>query len=209
MSDFEKTIIDSCIADKKNIPIVINKLSPMDFNDPICRKAFIVISNLFRKGDPVTVLTLSENNKDIPAHLFGDGYIEGENLDYYISKVKDQGNRKRQKGLIGKLSDIVDNPELEANEVDQIIQDKVFNYLNKNKASETDNKSIGDLVLEQYEENKRRREDGEEVITLPTGTDELDNTIGGLQKGTLMVIGGRQGFGKSTLAMDILFGLVL
>jgi len=47
MNDYELAVIDSCIVDKKNIPIVLSELQPRDFEEPLCRKAFATISGLF------------------------------------------------------------------------------------------------------------------------------------------------------------------
>ena len=90
-----------------------------------------------------------------------------------------------------------------------IIQNIILSSFNNHKKEDIDTQAIGDEVIKLYEEQKKRRETGEDIVTLPTGIGQLDSTIGGWQPGTLTVIGGRQGHGKSTLAMDFTFKLIL
>ncbi|MCK5513499.1 MAG: AAA family ATPase, partial [Deltaproteobacteria bacterium] len=210
MSDYERAVIDSCLANKKNIPLIVGELQPEDFESAVCNKAFTAINNLFNNSKPITQVTLSDNDSSIPADLFGESYIEGENLEYYISKVKEQGKRKRLKRALAQCSSIVESQEIETDEAIHLIQDTILGNLNTyNKEKDKDIEEIADTILKQYKERKKKRLAGEDIIALPTGIDKLDNVIGGLQPSTLTVIGGRQGHGKSTLAMDFFHKLTL
>ncbi|MBW1854924.1 MAG: AAA family ATPase [Deltaproteobacteria bacterium] len=202
MSDYERAVIDSCLANKRNIPLIVGELQPEDFESAVCSKAFTAINNLFDNSKPITQVTLCDNDSSIPADLFGESYIEGENLEYYISKVKEQGKRKRLKRAIAQCSNIVESQEIETDEAIHLIQDTILGNLNTYKEKDKDIEEIADTILKQYKERKKKRLAGEDIIALPTGIDKLDNVIGGLQPSTLTVIGGRQGHGKSTLAMD-------
>ena len=91
----------------------------------------------------------------------------------------------------------------------QLVQDVILSSFGNYKKEEVSTHAIGDMVLKMYEEKKQRRLDGDDIITLPIGIKELDSIMGGWQPGTLTVIGGRQGHGKSTLAMDFSFNLIL
>ena len=46
MSDYETTVIDCCIIDNKNIPLVISELQVDDFESTDCRKALRAITDL-------------------------------------------------------------------------------------------------------------------------------------------------------------------
>lgn len=208
MSDFEKSIIDSCLSDKRNLYGVLHELQPEDFESAVCQKALIAMSRLVKNGDPVTSVTLCDYDKTIPQDLFGDNGVGGQDLDYFIKKVQEQGKEKRLNKMVDHCQNILKNSETSIDEKVELVQNLVLQGTNTNRAPEMDTQSIGDAVLALYEDAKKRRLAGEPVIQRPTGIKRLDETIGGLLGATLLIIAGRQGFGKSTLAMDILFKLI-
>lgn len=63
---------------------------------------------------------------------------------------------------------------------------------------------IQDLVLQQLDEweaRQKRFESGQTLAGMSTGLKDLDNQLGGLRPGQLIVVGGRPGMGKTTLGM--------
>ena len=210
MSDFEKSIIDGCLSDKKALYRVISELRTEDFESAVCRKAFSIMSCLVKSGDPVTIETLHDRDNSIHLDLFSaDSPLSKDNFNYYIGKVQEQGKGKRLKQIIAKCQNIIEGTETSADEKIQLVQDIVSCGFTNTSKDEMDTSAIGDTVIKRYKEQKKRREAGEDIVSLSTGINQLDNVIGGWQPGTLTVIGGRQGHGKSTLAMDFSFKLIL
>lgn len=71
---------------------------------------------------------------------------------------------------------------------------------------------IQDLVLQQVDEWEARRErfeSGQKLAGMSTGLKDLDSRLGGLRPGQLIIIGGRPGMGKTTLAMGFALDAVL
>ena len=73
------------------------------------------------------------------------------------------------------------------------------------RATSNSDRDIAAEVLSFYEQRKRERTEGKRLAGIETGITSLDNVLGGLQPGTLTIIGGRSGHGKSTLSLDIFF----
>lgn len=62
---------------------------------------------------------------------------------------------------------------------------------------------MGDLANMVYEHIERVRGAGDGITGLPTGLTDLDRLLGGLQKSDMVVMAGRPGMGKTSLAMQI------
>lgn len=76
--------------------------------------------------------------------------------------------------------------------------DAVHKRVNVAKQGITDESSVSDLLLEWYD-------DPQEIRGYRTGIEELDQEMGGLDKGELLVVLGYTGSGKSTLLMQFAF----
>ena len=157
MSDYEKSIIDSCLSDKKNLYRVIGELYPDDFTSALCQKAFVTIASLVKKGVPVTSVTLCDRDPSIPQDLFCTAGVNGDNLDYFISKLKDQGKLKRLKKTIAQCQNIIESPEVTPDEALQLTQDIILGSFANHKKDDMDTEDIGDAVLKLYEEKKKKR----------------------------------------------------
>jgi len=154
MSDYEKPLIDACLTDKKSLYRVVGELKPDDFESNVCQKAFITISNLVKEGKPVTITTLCDQVKSIPPDLFTPNHINGEELEYFISKVKEQGKGRQLKRIIAQCQDITEREEMGIDEKIQLVQDVILSSFGNSKKEEMSTQAIGDLVLKMYEEKK-------------------------------------------------------
>ena len=68
---------------------------------------------------------------------------------------------------------------------------------------ETEEVSLETLVGEVYDEVYKTEEENETKYLIPTGFTDLDRIILGLERGEVIVIAGRPGMGKTSLALNI------
>jgi len=123
------------------------------------------------------------------------------NVGYYTEVVAEHAVRRGMLEATRRIGDLAMNLDMEIETVlDQaeqavlrVAQDRVEGGLER----------MGGL-LEQVLQKLEKAERGEQDVTgLSTGLVDLDRKLGGLQPGTLIVVAGRPGMGKSALAMNI------
>ncbi|HEY64259.1 MAG TPA: replicative DNA helicase [Caldilineae bacterium] len=202
--DAERAILGSCLIDPNAILRVMGKLKPADFYSEPHRHIWAAMIELTRDGVPIDHLLLTDR---LRAHgvlddIGGVAYLirlveetpSAAFVEHYAEIVVDKAKRRR---LMWATSAIAQ-------------------YAVDDGATEPLAKAIGTLLsLEDNADEKLirpgdarkryldllalRRERGG-IVGIPTGFVDLDAMLGGMRPGSLIVLGGRPGMGKTTLA---------
>ncbi|MFC1591212.1 replicative DNA helicase [Thermodesulfobacteriota bacterium] len=199
----EQAIIDCCFQDPEKLPLILRTLDPSAFDNPDLRQAFSAIHSLYSKGTPIDLHTVSEAYKGFDCSFLGNFYFSGMDLNYYIQILAENGSKKR---ILASLTDalkIVKNDDLSFDEKRSEISEMLFKSLAEPPRNKE--KDVAGEVLSLYEQRKQERAEGKIVAGIPTSFSKLDKAIGGLQPGTLTIIGARSSHGKTTLVQDIFY----
>jgi replicative DNA helicase len=209
MSEFEKALLGACTRFPENIPILFDELREEDFSSPKHRAIFRAIGSLHEKKAPIDVLTLSNELKGQgiqPSELIEleDLAFDGMDLDYYLGKVKKDSRRRK---LVSFLSETLEETRDSSNyyqEIEGKVIQGVMEILDRSRDRTLKTPEVLlKEILETYYQRKTRK--GEwEITGIRAGFKTIDDTLGGLQDGTLGILAGRQHHGKSTVAIDIL-----
>jgi replicative DNA helicase len=204
ISESESILLDACFREPDSLPAILDAVQPEDFNYNAYSKTFTAIRALFQEGHPIDPLAVARR-AGIPSDSFpwtGDHCL-GMNIDYHAQQVRQQGQRRRLRLALKAAVDVVQDESRELAEIQEHISDSLFKTL-ANTQQRHDRDIAGD-VLQFYEQRKQERAQGKRHAGIETGITAIDNVLGGLQPGTLTIIGGRSSHGKSTLVLDFFF----
>jgi len=203
-TESEQILIDACFREPESLPLIFDGVQPLDFSNNAYVKAFSAIKALYQEGQQIDPLAVAKR-AGISSDSFpwtGDDCL-GMNIEYHCDQVRQQGQRKRLKLALKKALDAVQDEGRELPEIQAQISDSIFKTLADTQ--QRHDRDIAGEVLALYEQRKQERAQGKRLAGIETGIMALDSVLGGLQPGTLTIIGGRSSHGKSTLALDFFF----
>lgn len=207
----EESVLGAVLLDSDAANLALEKLQPDDFYRPAHQAVFDAVLELFNKNEPVDAVTVAEGlrRSDMLERVGGLSFLTQlidtvpatSNIEHYAAIVEEHALRRkllRVGGDIGKL----------ATEVDQPISDVVDKaeqavYAVSEKRVGDGLASIDPLLGPAIERAEELHRHGLEITGLSTGLRDLDRKLAGLHPGNLIVIAGRPGMGKSTLAINI------
>ncbi len=209
--DAERSVLGALMLDKNAIIRVADLIDANDFYTPNHSRIFEVISELFAKGEPIDVLSVTKKLKDknFLSDIGGSAYLTdlinsvptATHISYYAQLVK---QKKVLRDLITASNDINEkvfdsskDPEELLDEVEQ----RIFSISQKSRPQNF--VPIKDELKAAYERIEKLHQGEKGLRGVSTGFDELDNYLSGLQQSDLIILGGRPSLGKTALLLDI------
>jgi replicative DNA helicase len=207
----EQSVLGSLLLDKDAVIKVADMLTADDFYDEKHRIIYLAILKLYDERSSIDILTASNKLEEGASleKIGGVSYLttlvnavpSAAHIVHYAQIVRRKGTLRR---LINQATDIValgyqENTDLETL-LDQAEQ-KLFSvsqkYLKQNFVS------INEILHETFDRlDELHREKGK-LRGIPTGFNDLDNKLGGLQKSDLVILAARPSMGKTSLALDM------
>jgi replicative DNA helicase len=207
----EQSLLGSLLIDKDAIIKIIDSVSENDFYREAHSHIFKAIRELYAHQDPIDIVTLSNrlSEKKQLEDIGGRAYLaQLTNLVTTSSNIVNYANIVQRKATLRRLqqaaSEIMALSYEEEEEIDNVldqVEQKIFNvsrrYL-KNAFI-----SIDSLLNEAFDRIDELHKRSGQLRGLPTGFNELDNLLAGLQKSDLIILAARPSVGKTSLALDI------
>lgn len=207
----EQSVLGSMILDKEAINTALEHLHPNDFYKDANKEIFISIKELFDKGEPVDLVTLSEdlNKKSLIENIGGVSYLADlsssiaitSNVEYYCDIVEEKSILRR---LIKSCDEIMAKSYKDEEEVNAIIEDaeqKIFDITQgRHKEGFA---PIKDVLLSSFERIEEVAKNKGQLTGLTTGFIDIDNKLSGLQKSDLVLLAARPSMGKTALGLNI------
>ena len=209
--EIEIAVLGAILIDRDASLKVMQSLSEEVFYKEAHRKIFSTMVSLFEKGEPIDIITLTNELKrrgqleaaggafyltDLTARV-----ISGANIEYH-SKLLIEKYILRQ--IITECSTIIEKSFKEKNDAFQLldeVESRIFKLYEKGmNKSYTDIKSAIHQTIEQLESVHGLATN---ITGVPTGFVEMDNLTGGFQKSDLIIVAGRPGQGKTAFALNI------
>lgn len=207
----ERSVLGALMLDKNAVIKVADLITADDFYSPAHSKIFTAIIELFQKNEPIDILSATSRLKSKNEHLEvgGSSYLtelinsvpSASHIGHYAKLIRD---KKVLRDLIAASNEInekvFDNLKDSENLLDEIEQ-KIFSIAQK---SQTKNFIlIKDELKGAYERIEKLHQGEKGLRGVPTGFEELDNCLSGLQKSDLIILGARPSLGKTAFALDI------
>ena len=207
----EQSLLGSLMLDTNAIIKVVDFLGARDFYKRVHQVIYQSIQELFEKGEPIDLLSISNRlkEKNLLDEIGGNSYLTElvnsvPTAVHVLSYAKIVQRKRILRDLIDASHEIGLMGYNETDDVDELLdqaEKRIFSIAQK---SLTQNFVPVKATLEEaFERMERlsRREGGPRG--LPTGFSDLDNILAGLQKADLIILASRPALGKSALALDI------
>ena len=207
----EQAVLGSMLVDKDAIAKAIEVLKPTDFYRDDHKEIFSAMLDIYRKGDPIDILTVREALKlrNSIEKVGGDVYLSSlvdmvpttSNIDSYVKIVEEKATLR---SLIKAANDIISYGYAETEEVDEIIdmaEKKIFDVLQSRAAKGY--ASIKDILVDTFENIEKLYNSKSNVSGMESGFKDLDLKTSGLNNSDLIIVAARPAMGKSAFALNI------
>jgi replicative DNA helicase len=207
----EKSLLGCLMIDKKAIFKIADFLRAEDFYKPAHQEIYQAALDLFEKGGPIDLLSLSNRLKERGSFekIGGAGFLtELVNSVPTASHVFNYAKIVQEKRI---LRDLIDASHeigvLGYNETDDIdlildnAEKRIFSIAQRNLSQNF--RPVKESLEEAFERIDKLSKHEGGLRGVATGFSDLDNMLGGLQKSDMIILASRPGFGKSSLALNI------
>lgn len=207
----EQSVLGSMIIDKEAIFSAVELLGEQDFYSSAHQKIFQAILSLSDKGEPVDLITLSEELQSEQSldEVGGRSYLVTlANAVPTAANVKYHSNIVREKSILRALikvsTEIVTRSfELPSN-VEEFLDEAeqlIFDIGSKGKHQSF--ASLKDVLVQAFDRIEKLYDEKKGITGISTGFTDLDRMCYGLQKSDLIIIAARPSMGKTTLALNM------
>lgn len=207
----EEAVIGSVLINPIAYFGVASFLQPDDFF--ILRHKYIwhAFKRLIEQQTPIDYLTVTNALREMDklADIGGPAYLTqlinsvptSVHAEVYGQLVERAAVRRRLMSASDEIKALALNEEMTIEQVVEESGQKLFD------ASDMSGKDeiipFREMIMDYYDTVDDLLQNKDKVIGLPTGFTELDKLLGGLQKGDLLLLGGRPGMGKSAKLLSI------
>lgn len=207
----EQSVIGSMLLDKNAVVRALEILTPDTFYRDAHRFIFESILSLFDHGEPIDLVTVTEDlRKSGKLDAVGGAIYVADllnsvptaaNVEYYARIVEEKATLRR---LIEAGTKIVSEAFEEADEVDQVLdraEKNIFDIALK-RAKEGFHK-IDSVIKGVLDKIDRLYKEKVSLTGIPSGFSDLDQLTAGFQNADLIILAARPAVGKTALALNI------
>ena len=207
----EEAVLGSLLIDPDAIIRVATFLQPDDFY--VQRNGWIydAIRDLHERREPADLVTLTDelDRREQLAEIGGPAHLTGLinatptsiHVEYYARIVERTAILRRLIDAAGQIAKLAYQDVDEVDEVVDQAESIIFGVSEKRVAREL--VPIRQVLDEFYDRIEYLSAHQGEMIGIPTGLADLDKLLGGFQRSDLVIIAGRPGMGKTSLALSI------
>jgi len=207
----EKTVLGGILLNNKNLNVILSIISPEDFYKDANRKIIEKIISLVDKGQPVDVVTLSEElQKDGSLEEVGgasylsslmDGVPKSLNVEFYARIIKEKSLLRQ---LILSSAKIISSSYEQREDADELLDEAQASII---EVAEQRVKPgfipVGSLTAPTLDMIKALHDRKETVTGVPTGFRDLDGLTSGFHGSEFIVVAARPSMGKTALCLNI------
>lgn len=207
----ERALLGAVILKPDTMHDVSAIVYPESFYADKHREIFKAIIEIFSKGDPIDLLSVSTRLKQNGQleRVGGASYLTelietvpaAGNAIYYATEVQSKATLR---GLIHAGEDIAEMGYSDPDNIDATLdqaEKKVYEVTNQTTLQKF--VTIGSALSEAWDRFNHLSANSEEMRGVPTGFQSLDNILAGLQKSDLIILAARPSMGKTTFALDL------
>ncbi len=215
----EQSVLGAVLIDSSCLPAVMEYVKPDSFYKPSHRVIFASMVRLFTAGLPVdfvTVLEAVKNEREFDSEDSAKIYLTQlaqivpsvANVETYARIVQE---KFYVRNLMVTAHDILDSAADSAEDAGHLLdaaEQRIYDI--RQGRDSRGLRKIDEIIVESYSRLQMMSSDHHNQNTgLPTGYPLLDNMIFGLNKSDLLIIAGRPGSGKSSLAINMAQNIAL
>jgi replicative DNA helicase len=207
----EQSVLGGVLIEPEALSRVLEIMRGQDFYRESHQKIFAAMVDLYQKGTPVDLITLSEylltrNQLEAAggaAYLasLADAIPSAVNIEVYARIVRDKATLRRLISLSaeiasksyrysGEVEDILDQAE---KSIFEITEDKITPHVYP----------LSEVIKDSFRTIEELYDRKERISGVPTGFINLDQYTSGLQPSDLIIVAGRPSMGKTAFALDM------
>ena len=213
----ERSVLGAILIDSSAINLVAEFLKTEHFYTPEHRLIFSAMLTLFEKQQPIDVVTIQDELKktDSLKKIGGKSYLSdlintvptSAYIENYGLIVKNQYVKRR---LIDLSSRMVEKAFEEKGDVKKLIDEaevEIFSLAQQHL--HRDFIELKEILAESFERLEEFMKKGTHLRGVPTGFNDLDNKLAGMQDSNLLILAARPGIGKTTLALNMALSVAI
>lgn len=206
----EESVLGSLLIDKQAVTKIADWLQADDFYKTKHLLIYRLIMELYEKGEPIDVLSVTNRLKEQQqlTTVGGEATITylativptAGNVMHYARIVQKAATLRR---LISAASDISELGFTESEELEQVIdqaEQKIFAVSQNHKFQNFT--KMSDALEDAFIRIDKLHKGDQALRGVPTGFANLDRLLAGFQKSDLVILAARPSVGKTTLALD-------
>lgn len=206
----EEAVLGAILVNPVSFGKIVEYIKPESFYKPAHRLIYETMLELFKKNEPIDIVTVSESlrNEEKLEDAGGRAYINDlalnvvttANIEFYAKIIQE---KEIKRALINAGSEIV-SMSYENEETDIVLdnaQKLIFNIASQRDTSDLE--PIQDLVVSSYEQIEFRYNNKDDLVGVTTGFYDLDALTSGLQKADLIILAARPSMGKTAFALNL------
>ena len=210
LTNISAAVLGAILVNPMSLGRIVEFLKPETFYKPAHKVIYEAILELFKKNEPIDIVTVSEHlrNKEELDTAGGRSYINDlalnvvttANVEFYAKIIQE---KEIKRALINAGSEIV-SMSYENEDTDNVLdnaQKLIFNIAAQKDTS--DLVPIQDLVVTSYEEIEQRFNNKDELVGVDTGFYDLNTLTSGLRKSDLIILAARPSMGKTAFALNL------
>jgi replicative DNA helicase len=207
----EQSVLGGVLIEPDALSRVLEIMRGPDFYREAHQKIFAAMVDMYQKGTPVDLITLSEHllSRNQMEAVGGAAYLasladaipSAVNIEVYARIVRDKATLRRLISLSaeiasksyrysGDVEDILDQAE---KSIFEITEDKITPHVYP----------LSEVIKDSFRTIEELYDRKERVSGVPTGFINLDQYTSGLQPSDLIIVAGRPSMGKTAFALDM------
>lgn len=208
-NEFEKSVLGAVFLDPSSLDDVLPLLAPNDFAGTNHQAIYTAIKAMAESGSPIDLVTMTASLKDAGQLELAGGtsYLSelvdfvptAANVGYYVRKVRgESARRKTETLLVEELSRLKGGDSL--SDVQERVEATFLLMSADHKGGPQLVASVLPKLMEQVDHSQKSPG---RVNGLETGYSRLDQSVGGLRGGDLVIVAGRPSMGKTAFTLNI------
>ncbi|MCB9262652.1 MAG: replicative DNA helicase [Flavobacteriales bacterium] len=209
--ELEEAVLGAMLLEKNAPMRVLDVLIPQVFYHDSHQLIFGAIKRLFDEGEPVDLLTVTENlRKNAELEASGGAYYitqltnkvaSSANLEFHAKILLE---KYIQRELIRISAQISKDAFEVTSDAFQLLDDAEKKlYAIKNDTIKKNYDSIDDLIHKAIKQIEAMKEQGSGLTGIPSGFTSIDRITNGWQRSDLLILAGRPGMGKTAFVLSI------
>lgn len=210
--DSEKSVLGALLLQNDSWDKISDTLYPQDFYHAQNKNIYDAICELLKHNKPADILTVKEqiikvngDSDDLFAYLaeIVENTPNASNIQTYSKHVKELSiYRKLIKTGVEITESAYRRKNIDIEELLDISERKIFEITDQILRNKQDIINVKD-VIKDVVNRAHEMQDKDGLMGLETGFKGLDEITSGFQKADLVIIAGRPGMGKTSIAMNI------
>ncbi|KKS56184.1 MAG: Replicative DNA helicase [Parcubacteria group bacterium GW2011_GWA2_42_35] len=206
----EMSVLGSLMLDKNAVLQTADVLTPEDFYRRTHQIIYEAMFELFKKNEPIDILSVSARLKekgqldDVDGHAYLAQLVNSvptaSNIGHYAEIVRQKSLRRRLIEASNQIQELGYQEEQNIEDVIDRSEKTIFGISTKSLKQRFIKVKY---ALEEAWERIDSLKSSDQLRGIPTGFAALDHILAGLQKSDLIILAARPSLGKTSLALDI------